>query len=40
MRLGILDRGHTIGTKALFAIIRVVSRQPVRLVFAERNTDG
>jgi AhpD family alkylhydroperoxidase len=29
MRLGILDRGQTIGTKALFAIIRVVSRQPV-----------
>jgi uncharacterized peroxidase-related enzyme len=29
MRLRILDSGHNIGTKALFALIRVVSRQPV-----------
>lgn len=29
MRLRILDRGHTFGTKALFALIRAVSRQPV-----------
>jgi uncharacterized peroxidase-related enzyme len=29
MRLGILDRGHGLGTKALFAIIRAASRQPV-----------
>ncbi|MGH9226546.1 MAG: alkylhydroperoxidase AhpD family core domain-containing protein [Acidimicrobiales bacterium] len=29
MRLAILDRGHRLGTKALFALIRVVSRQPV-----------
>ena len=29
MRLAILDRGHRIGTKLLFAIIRAVSRQPV-----------
>ena len=29
MRLAILDRGHTFATKALFAMIRVVSRQPV-----------
>ena len=29
MRLGILDRGHSLGTKALFALIRTVSRQPV-----------
>ena len=29
MRLGILDRGHSFGTKALFALIRTVSRQPV-----------
>jgi uncharacterized peroxidase-related enzyme len=28
MRLGILDSGHGWGTKALFAIIRAVSRQP------------
>jgi AhpD family alkylhydroperoxidase len=29
MRLAILDRGHGFGTKALFALIRTVSRQPV-----------
>ena len=29
MRLGILDSGHGLGTKALFAFIRTVSRQPV-----------
>ena len=29
MRLSILDRGHSRGTKALFALIRTVSRQPV-----------
>lgn len=29
MRLTILDRGHSFGTKALFAFIRTVSRQPV-----------
>jgi AhpD family alkylhydroperoxidase len=29
MRLAILDRGHSFGTKALFAVIRTVSRQPV-----------
>jgi uncharacterized peroxidase-related enzyme len=29
MRLAILDRGHGLGTKALFALIRAVSRQPV-----------
>src|SRR6202021_3884921 len=29
MRLPILDSGHGLGTKALFALIRVVSRQPV-----------
>ena len=29
MRLRILDRGHSFGTKALFALIRVVSGQPV-----------
>lgn len=29
MRLRILDRGHGFGTKALFAFIRTVSRQPV-----------
>jgi uncharacterized peroxidase-related enzyme len=28
MRLAILDSGHDFGTKALFAIIRAVSRQP------------
>jgi uncharacterized peroxidase-related enzyme len=28
MRLSILDSGHRFGTKVLFAIIRVVSRQP------------
>jgi hypothetical protein len=36
MRLSILDSGHRLGTKILFAIIRAVSRQPtpevVRLV--------
>ena len=29
MRLSILDDGHGFGTKALFALIRTVSRQPV-----------
>jgi hypothetical protein len=29
MRLGILDSGHSFGMKTLFALIRVVSRQPV-----------
>ncbi|MGZ8812697.1 MAG: hypothetical protein ACXWZI_01610 [Mycobacterium sp.] len=29
MRLRILDRGHPLRTTALFAVIRVVSRQPV-----------
>ena len=29
MRLQILDSGHGFGTKALFALIRMVSRQPV-----------
>jgi uncharacterized peroxidase-related enzyme len=29
LRLGILDRGHRVGTKLLFTMIRVVSRQPV-----------
>lgn len=29
MRLQILESGHTFGTKALFALIRTVSRQPV-----------
>lgn len=29
MRLRILDSGHSFGTKALFAFIRMVSRQPV-----------
>jgi uncharacterized peroxidase-related enzyme len=28
MRLAILDRGHGLGTKALFTFIRAVSRQP------------
>ena len=28
MRLSILDSGHRFGTKILFALIRVVSRQP------------
>jgi uncharacterized peroxidase-related enzyme len=29
MRLTILDRGHRLRTKALFALVRLVSRQPV-----------
>jgi uncharacterized peroxidase-related enzyme len=29
MRLAILDRGHSLGTKALFVLIRAASRQPV-----------
>jgi uncharacterized peroxidase-related enzyme len=29
MRLQILDSGHGVGTKALFAVIQIVSRQPV-----------
>jgi len=28
MRLTVLDRGHTLSTKALFAMIRVVSGHP------------
>jgi hypothetical protein len=27
MRLAVLDRGHTLPTKALFALIRLMSRQ-------------
>lgn len=29
MRLDVLDRGHTLKTKALFVMIRVISRNPV-----------
>jgi hypothetical protein len=29
MRLDILDRGHTLGTKAIFVMIRAMSRVPV-----------
>jgi hypothetical protein len=29
MRLGVLDHGHTLGTKLMFAVIRVMSRAPV-----------
>jgi len=29
VRLDVLDRGHGLGTKALFAFIRAVSRRPV-----------
>lgn len=29
MRLGVLDRGHTLRKKALFAMIRLTTRQPV-----------
>jgi uncharacterized peroxidase-related enzyme len=29
MRLAILDKGHRLGTKLLFALIRAVSRQPI-----------
>jgi AhpD family alkylhydroperoxidase len=29
MRLAVLDRGHSLGTKALFTLIRIASRQPV-----------
>ena len=29
MRLPILDHGHSLGTKTLFALIRAVSRQPI-----------
>lgn len=29
MRLDILDRGHSLGIRALFAFIRTVSAQPV-----------
>ena len=28
MRLGILDRGHTLGKKALFVLMRVMSGHP------------
>lgn len=30
MRLSILDHGHTFKTKALFAMIRIMSRHPVQ----------
>jgi hypothetical protein len=30
VRLAILDHGHTLGRKALLAMIRVMSRQPVQ----------
>ena len=30
MRLGILDSGHKLGTKALFVFIKTVSRMPVQ----------
>ena len=30
MRLAVLDSGHTLGKKAMLAMIRVVSRQPVQ----------
>jgi hypothetical protein len=36
MRLAILDSGHGVGTKALFALIRAVSRQPVVMIPAMR----
>ena len=29
MRLAILDSGHTLGTKVLFSVIRMLSRVPV-----------
>ncbi|MDQ3367908.1 MAG: hypothetical protein M3680_20990 [Myxococcota bacterium] len=29
MRLGVLDTGHTLSTKALFAMIRTLSKHPV-----------
>lgn len=29
MRLEALDSGHSLGTKALFAVIRAMSRHPV-----------
>jgi hypothetical protein len=29
MRLCVLDRGHTLGIKALFAVIRLVTGRPV-----------
>jgi hypothetical protein len=29
MRLDVLDRGHSFKTKALFLLIRVISRRPV-----------
>ena len=29
MRLAILDTGHTFGKKALFGVVRVMSRMPV-----------
>ncbi|WP_006241028.1 hypothetical protein [Mycolicibacterium tusciae] len=44
MRLQVLDRGHPLRTKALFAVIRVVSRQPVvdavKLAFYRRDFYG
>jgi hypothetical protein len=30
VRLAVLDRGHTLGKKAVLAMIRVMSRQPVQ----------
>lgn len=30
MRLAVLDGGHTLGKKAILAMIRMVSRQPVQ----------
>ncbi|MFE7168219.1 carboxymuconolactone decarboxylase family protein [Streptomyces sp. NPDC057616] len=44
MRLGILDHGYSPGTKLLFAVIRLFSRQPVpdaaKLVFYRRDFYG
>ncbi|OBK18301.1 carboxymuconolactone decarboxylase family protein [Mycobacterium asiaticum] len=44
MRLGVLDRGHPLSTKALFGVIRLVSRQPVvdavKLAFYRRDFCG
>jgi hypothetical protein len=30
MRLAVLDNGHTLGKKAMFVMIRLLSRQPVQ----------
>jgi AhpD family alkylhydroperoxidase len=44
MRLAILDSGHSLGTKALFVLIRAASRQPVldvlKLVKYRADFDG